>query len=178
MNLELRSMGVSDAEELASWATDPLFCAHAGWKQRTSTAEAVASWREAIEKPDPLLTRLMVIRDNEPMGYVDLYGDTLGMRELGFVIGPSRRWRQGVGIAAANAGLAYGFATLGLTQIWAEAVEANVASVRILRRIGMKETGIGSTETFLGSSSRYIQFSISRRDWLENCQLNTLRSQL
>ena len=65
----------SDAGEPASWATNPLFCAHAGWKHRRSPDETVASRRKAIETPDPLLTRLMAIPDKEPAGSVDLYGD-------------------------------------------------------------------------------------------------------
>ena len=52
-------------------------------------------------------------------------------RELGFVIGERRHWRQGLGRAAAEAGLRFGFASLGLSQIWAEALDANRASVRI-----------------------------------------------
>ena len=167
MNLKLRRMVVFDAQTLASWAVDPLFCAHAGWKQRASVDDAVEWWREAIEAPDRLSIRLMAVRDEEPVGYVDLHGDGNGVRELGFVIGPSTRWRQGLGAAAAEAGLSFGFTALGLTQIWAEAVEANIGSVRILRRIGMQETGAGSAEDFLGSPSRYLQFSLSRSDWLE-----------
>ncbi len=114
MTLELRRMVYSDAETLASWAVDPLFCAHAEWKQRATVDGAVAWWREAIEAPDPLLLRLMAVRGEEPVGYVDLHGDVSGVRELGFVVGPSTRWRQGLGTAAAEAGLSYGFTVLGL----------------------------------------------------------------
>lgn len=165
MNLELRPLVASDAETLASWATDPLFCAHAGWKLRSTVEGAIPWWHDAITAPDPLLTRLMAVGSEEPIGYVDLHGDADDVRELGFVVGPSSRWHQGLGTAAARAGLSYGFTTLGLSAIWAEAVEANASSVRILRRMGMTETGAGSAEAFLGAPSRYVRFSLSRDAW-------------
>jgi RimJ/RimL family protein N-acetyltransferase len=36
-----------------------------------------------------------------------------------------------------------GFSQLALTEIWAEALETNVASLHILRRLGMTEAGPG-----------------------------------
>ncbi len=56
------------------------------------------------------------------VGYVDLHGEGDETRELGFVTGPSGRWGQGWGTLAASAGLVYGFETLELRRIWAEAV--------------------------------------------------------
>ncbi|AXL11558.1 N-acetyltransferase [Microbacterium foliorum] len=165
MTLALRPMVLTDAEVLASWATDPVFCAHSGWTQRSTADAAVPWWRAAIANPDPMLTRLLAVRSDEPVGHVDLHGDAVGLRELGFLIGPSHRWRQGLGSEAAAAGLAYGFTVLGLSRIWAEAVEANVSSVRILRGLGMRETGLGGSEAFLGSPSRYRRFSLSRDEW-------------
>lgn len=158
-------MVVSDAEALASWAVDPVFCAHAGWRLRATADAAVSWWRAAIEDRDPLLTRLLAVHREAPVGYVDLHGVASDVRELGFVIGPSSRWRHGLGTAAALAGVSYGFTTLGLSTVWAEAVQANVGSVRILRRIGMTETGLGTEESFLGAPSRYVRFSMSRADW-------------
>ena len=76
------------------------------------------------------------------------------------------RWRHGLGTDAAYAGLAHGFTVLGLSRIWAEAVEANVSSVRVLRRVGMREIGPGDAESFLGTPSRLLRFDLSRADWL------------
>ncbi|MCO1338786.1 hypothetical protein BJH93_07775 [Kocuria polaris] len=66
---------------------------------------------------------------------------------------------------AASAGRVYGFETLGLRRIWAEAVEANIGSVRILQGLGMRHTGPGDEETFLGAPSTYARFDLSRDDW-------------
>ncbi len=124
-------------------------------------------WSQQVQDPTEGLIRLAV---EDPIvgklvGYVDLHGSDPAEKELGFVIGPSHRWGQGLGRCAAKAGLAYGFKELGLERIWAEALTANTASVRILRSLGMQETGRGAPGMFLGEDSYYLQFSINRRAW-------------
>ena len=52
-----------------------------------------------------------------------------------------------------------------LTEIWAEALEANVASIAILRRLGMRETGLGAQGEYSGTVSRYRQFSLAADDF-------------
>lgn len=167
MELHLRPMVVSDAESFASWAVDSVFRAHAGWTERPSVEESVAWWRALIARPEPQLIRLTAVSGDDVVGYVDLHGEGEETRELGFVTGPSGRWGQGWGTLAASAGLVYGFETLGLRRIWAEAVEANIASVRILQRLGMKYAGPGDEETFLGTPSTYARFDVSREQWAE-----------
>ncbi len=96
----------------------------------------------------------------EVVGYVDLHGDEPDRRELGFVVGRRERWGRGLGTAVARAGLAYGFEVVRLRTIWAEAVDANHASVAILRRIGMREIPRGEEAEFLGAPSFYRRFEI------------------
>lgn len=155
----------ADAETLTSWADDPTFCAHAGWRAGAPLADTLTWWRQAIAEPDPKLCRLLAVSGGDAVGYVDLHGETEGVRELGYVIGPSSRWGHGLGTAAAHAGLHFGFEQLHLDRIWAEAVEANEASVRVLRRIGMREIGWGADERFLDQPSRYLTFEMLRSEW-------------
>lgn len=162
--VELRPLKMTDARVLVSWEGDPVFCAHAGWKPDRPHAVALAWWREQIASPNPLLTRLLAVVDGSPVGYADLHGDGPEARELGYVVAPSSRWGQGLGTAIARAGLDHGFRVLGLRRVWAEAVEANEASVRVLRRLGMRSTGDGDAETFLGAPSRYKRFELLRED--------------
>ncbi|WP_193127608.1 GNAT family N-acetyltransferase [Gulosibacter sediminis] len=96
---------------------------------------------------------------DDVVGYVDLHGDERSTRELGFVIG------RGLGTMAASAGLEYGFDVLKLSSVWAEAVDANVGSLRVLERIGMTRTGAGDDDMFLGVTSTYSRFALSRSDW-------------
>lgn len=163
--LHLRPLQREDAGVLAGWGEDDLFCLHAGWST-TSHAALHDFWVRQVEDPPAELIRLAAENVNGGLvGYVDLHGLDPGEKELGFVIGPSDRWGQGLGRRAAEAGLVYGFEELSLERIWAEAVAINTASVRILRSLGMQETGPGGPGAFLHEDSYYLQFHITHPMW-------------
>ncbi len=52
----------------------------------------------------------------------------------------ARHWRQGLATEASHAVLQDGFTRLGLPAIWASADAPNVASLRVMQRLGMKQT--------------------------------------
>jgi RimJ/RimL family protein N-acetyltransferase len=166
--LRLRSLQYADAGVLAAWGEDMTFCRHTGWTM-TSQAALRNFWVRQVEDPPAGLIRLAVedadAAAGDLVGYVDLHGTNPGEKELGFVIGPSHRWGQGLGRRAAAAGLAYGFGELALDRMWAEALVANTASVRILRSLGMRETGRGAPGVFLGEDSYYLQYRTGRPEW-------------
>ncbi|WP_409484333.1 GNAT family N-acetyltransferase [Arsenicicoccus dermatophilus] len=163
-SVELRSLTVDDATTLASWAADEHFCRVAGWTLGRSVAEHRATFCRRLESA-PDLIRLGATHDGELVGYVDLHGEEPGRRELGYLVGPRARWGQGLGLAVARAGLRHGFEVLGLRTIWAEAVDANVPSVRILQRLGMTETGWGDAATHLDRPTRYRRFEITVEEY-------------
>lgn len=164
--LALRALVAADAATLAAWALDGTFVAHADWTPGLPLDEHERFWRTIIaDPPEPELLRFGAVHDGELVGYVDLYGLALAERELGYVIGPSNRWGQGLGEAAARAGLEHAFGHLGLRAVWAEAVPLNAPSVRILERIGMRFTGNGDEAQFLGATARYAQYRITAEDY-------------
>lgn len=61
--------------------------------------------------------------------------------ELGYWLGVPY-WGQGYATEAARAILEYGFQTLGLHRIYASYVPHNVASGRVLQKIGMRREGL------------------------------------
>lgn len=164
--VELRKVEPSDAATFAAWELDPVFCAHNEWTFGTPQEESVEWWTRSLGQSDAELTRLVALVEGEAVGYVDLHGAEAGTKELGYAVAPSQRWGARVGTALARAGLAYGFEQLRLERIWAEAIEANVASVRILERVGMRGIGPGEPAAFLGQASRYRRFEISRAEFL------------
>jgi RimJ/RimL family protein N-acetyltransferase len=160
--LALRPLVADDAPFLAWLQTDPVFAAHAGWRRTTAIADGEGWWRESIAVPDPLLWRLLAITADGPVGYVDLHGEEAHERELGYAIGPSQLWGRGLATEAARAGIQWGFERLQLDRIWAEAVAANIASVRVLEKVGMYSVGPGAEESFLGVPSHYERYEIHR----------------
>lgn len=161
LSLLLRPLTLEDAGTIAGWAADPIFCRAAGWTVGLPPGEHLAFQTRLIAQPPTDLVRLGVSLDGRLVGYVVFQGTEAGRRELGFVIGERGLWGQGLGLAAAWAGLRCGFATMGLSHLWAEALDADAASVRILKRLGMQETGPGSQGTYLGRPSHYRQFAIT-----------------
>jgi ribosomal-protein-alanine N-acetyltransferase len=57
--------------------------------------------------------------------------------ELGIVIGRAD-WGKGIGTAAAQLVTGYGFSTLGLAEIQAEVLQRNLASRRLLEKVGFQ----------------------------------------
>ncbi|GAA1584888.1 GNAT family protein [Kribbella hippodromi] len=161
----LRPVEMSDLRTYVSWGRDRVFCEHAGWTVDLPEPAHEAHWRALIERPNPNPVRLAAVSGEEVVGYVDLAGEEPDRRELGYTIGPSARWGHGLGRTAAGLGLEYGFQELGLREIWAEAVDANQASIRILTALGMTETGRGHEEQFLGATTFYRQFKITMANW-------------
>ncbi|TDW95610.1 RimJ/RimL family protein N-acetyltransferase [Kribbella pratensis] len=156
----LRPLELADVATYALWGRDRRFCEHAGWTMDLPAAEHETHWRTLIEHPKSDLLRRAAVLGDDVIGYVDLAGADPDRRELGYVVGPSDRWGRGLGGIVARLGLDWGFRELGLEEIWAEAVNANRASVRILASLGMTEVGRGADEEFLGVASHYRRFSI------------------
>jgi RimJ/RimL family protein N-acetyltransferase len=161
----LRPLVLADVAICASWGLDRHFCEHAGWTVGLPLSAHEAHWQLMVDQPKVDHLRLAAVAGDQVVGYVDFAGDEPARRELGYVIGPSERWGQGLGGTVARLGLEYGFHELGLDEIWAEAVDANRASVRILASAGMTETGRGEDEPFLGAPSFYRQFAITLAEW-------------
>ena len=159
--VQLRPLEVSDAGTIASWSLDERFRAAAEWSPGLPLAQHEQFQRRLIANPPDGLIRLGVVHDGVLAGYVDLQGSEPRRRELGFVIGDSRRWGHGLGGQAARAALDHGFTDVGLHEIWAEAWAANRASVRILQRLGMREIERGESGTYLGIPTYYRRFTIA-----------------
>ncbi|MFF5084519.1 GNAT family N-acetyltransferase [Actinoplanes sp. NPDC000266] len=150
----MRPLTPADAATIASWSRDPRFVAAAEWTPGLTLDTHLAFQLHIVTGPPAGLIRLAAVHAGELVGYVDLQGEEPHRRELGYVIGDSSRWGKGYGGQAARAGLAYGFGELGLTEIWAEALTGNIASIRILQRLGM-------TEIDHGTPGPYRRFSVT-----------------
>ncbi len=157
----LRPLGLGDALILAAWAADRQFCREADWSLELDQDQYLDFWRQHIERPQADLVRLGVLSGDDLVGYVDLHGAGPDRRELGFVIGARDRWGQGLGFAAARAGLDHALRVLQVDEVWAEALDANTRSVRILQRLSMQETGRGEAGQFLSQPTFYRRFTTS-----------------
>ncbi len=77
----------------------------------------------------------------EPIGFAGLkYLEELGEIDVAYRLMPPL-WGMGLATEAARASVSYGFANLGLKQIIGLVMAENVASVRVLEKIGLRPTG-------------------------------------
>jgi RimJ/RimL family protein N-acetyltransferase len=159
----LRALRAGDAEVMAGWAKDPEFCRAADWSPDLLHDDRVRFFRQLIEAPPPDLIRLAAVHENTVVGYIDLAGTGLTDRELGFVIGDRSTWGGGLGTSAAVAGCEYGFAVLRLRTIWAETEASNVATVRVLQAVGMRDITTGGPTS---GSPALRRFQIGRDAWV------------
>jgi ribosomal-protein-alanine N-acetyltransferase len=63
-----------------------------------------------------------------------------GQADLGYEVDP-RFWGRGYATEAARALLAFGFDRLGLHRVWSRCIAENVASARVLEKLGMRLEG-------------------------------------
>lgn len=180
--VRLRPLRPEDVDALVAWGEDPEFCAAAEWRVRDAASHR-AFWERQLAEPPVELVRLAAEHDGALVGYADLHGADLrgadihsadlhgadidgsrpARRELGFLVGGPHQ-RRGLGTAIARAAIDHGFRELGLAMIWAEAWEANAASMRILERL-MAPTGPGDAGTYRGVATRYARFEVDRATW-------------
>jgi RimJ/RimL family protein N-acetyltransferase len=161
----LRALVPADAAVIAGWGTDRAFARVADWSPDRTVADRTVFQERLIVSPPPDLLRWGAEHEGTLVGFVNLTGREPDRRELGFLVGGSSRWGQGLGRAAAVAGLGVAFGELGLREIWAEAYDAHQRSVRILQGLGLRETGRGAEGRFLGMATFYRRFEITADQW-------------
>lgn len=77
-------------------------------------------------------------------------------------------WRQGLATEGARALLDHGFRTVGLSRVWAETMAINVASLGVMRRLGMRHvrTEVRQWDDPLpGSEQGEVVYEITASDW-------------
>lgn len=77
--------------------------------------------------------------DDRPIGSCGVRVNDPEQREgnIGYELDP-RHWGRGYATEAARAILAVGFADLGLHRVWASCIADNVASARVMEKLGMR----------------------------------------
>jgi RimJ/RimL family protein N-acetyltransferase len=142
VGVQLRPLTEADWEAVHDWARREEVSRYQTWgpnspeQTRSFVREAASSWSERPQKRFPHA----VVLDSAVVGIGELHlrGDQQG--EIGYGIHPDL-WGRGLATAAARKLLAIGFTTHGLHRIFATCDPRNVASGRVLTKIGMTHEG-------------------------------------
>jgi RimJ/RimL family protein N-acetyltransferase len=170
--LSLRPLTARDVDALLAYRSRPDVCRYLPFEPMTRDAirERMASqWaRTELTAEGQALTLGVELADSaELVGDVVLFwhSSVHAGGELGYVFNPDFGGR-GYATEAANAMLGLGFDGLGLHRIVARIEERNEPSVRLARRLGMRqEARLVHNELFKGEWSTELDFAMLADEW-------------
>ena len=146
--LLLRPFQSDDVDDVFAYASDPEWGRHLPVPRpytRHSAEEFVAG---ALRTDPGLRLEWAIVHEGRVSGAIELrLSDDRerlsgpGSAEIGYSIARGL-WGRGLTTEAASAVVAYGFGKLGLARIWACADVRNVASWRVMEKLGMRREGV------------------------------------
>ncbi|MEA5602613.1 GNAT family N-acetyltransferase [Nostoc sp. UHCC 0252] len=144
--LLMREFVEADCETVLAYQSDPLYLRYNYWTHRTENDvfEFVQMFiSEQKEQPRTKFQLAVVLKEeNRLIGNCGIRVNDPEMREanIGYELN-TQYWGQGYATEAAQAILKFGFEELGMHRIWSWCVAENVASVKVLEKIGMRREG-------------------------------------
>lgn len=144
--LVLRGLVLGDEAQVQAYAGDPRVCQHMEWGPNTpddTRKFLMGAIESAKEMPRRFYEFAITLRSTGALiGSAGIRIRSVLHRsgDLGYALHPDA-WGKGYGTEAANALLQFGKKDLGLHRVWATCRPENVASARILEKIGMTLEG-------------------------------------
>jgi RimJ/RimL family protein N-acetyltransferase len=176
--LDLRPHRPDDLKDLFAFHSHPEVVRYVPWpvrdREQTRIALEAKLAQGVVTEPGQWLVLAMEIRRTSTViGEVLLKweSETSRQGEIGFAV---HKAYQGHGFAseAARAVLRLGFDDLGLHRIVAVCIDANVDSVRLLRRLGMRqEAHLRDNVFFKGEWADQLVFGLLEAEWRRHDQV-------
>jgi [ribosomal protein S5]-alanine N-acetyltransferase len=169
--LHLREFQENDWHAVLEYQTDPLYLRYYPATQVTERdardfVRRCIAW--SMERPRKKFQLAFVLRSNGRLignGGIRMRFSDTWEAEMGYEL-DSRYWGQGYATEAARALLAFGFDELALHRIWAQCVLENLASARVLERIGMRREGhMRENEWMKGRWWDTLHYAILDSEW-------------
>ncbi len=151
--LIIRKFVLDDVDEVYQFATHPKVTLYTGDAETINTFDDVRNlitgiWLAEYKKYGYARYALVHIEDNKVIGFCGIKYEPKEQRpDIGYRMLPEY-WGQGLGYEAALATLNYAREVLKLDNIYAEAVVENIASNKILLKIGLKPVDRYQSEGF------------------------------
>jgi len=141
IDLHLRPVRLADWPTIHEWARRPDVTQYQVWgpNRAVETREYVVAAIEAARHLPQARHVLSVVRSDRVVGMVELtvIDAEVGIAEIGYAVHPDV-WGRGVGTAAARHAVRFAFDELAMRVVRATCDTTNVASVRVLEKLGMQ----------------------------------------
>src|SRR5574342_183968 len=169
MDVQLRPLRLDDWPAVHAWAQLDQACRYQAWGPNTpsqtrdfvtAAVQAWSSWPQqrfvyAVEVDGPVLG----------VGELNIRSAPNRQGEISYLVHPSR-WGQGIGTRIGRQLIQIGFEQLHLHRIFATCDPRNIASARVLRKLGMTQEGRLRQVMLIRDGWRDSQmFSILRHEW-------------
>ncbi|MGD8191196.1 GNAT family N-acetyltransferase [Brevibacillus ginsengisoli] len=167
----LRQLRLEDAKDLFQYfSLDEVteYYDLASFVEVSQAEELIRSWNERFEKQQGFRWAICTSTDNRVMGTCGFHNWSKEhyKAEIGYELAPEF-WRQGVMTEVVGQVIAFGFEQLGLNRIEAFIDPGNIASRKLLEKVGLHEEG-HLKECFY-EKGRFVDavlFAVVKNDWM------------
>jgi RimJ/RimL family protein N-acetyltransferase len=171
--LILREFVAEDWAPVLDYQSDPRYLRYYGWTERTEAdarafVQRFLDWQ--VEQPRLRFQLAVTLaKAGRLIGNCGVRLDRAGalVGELGYEIAPTY-WGLGYATEAARAMVRFGFEELGLHRSWGHTVAENIASRRVMEKLGMGYEGrLRENKRFKGRWWDAVIYGILVREWQE-----------
>ena len=169
--LVLREFGEDDWRAVLDYQRDPLYLRYYPWEDRIEAdardfVQLFRGWQ--LELPRRRFQLAIILREGDRLiGNCGIRRklDNDWEAELGYELSP-QYWGHGYATEAARAMVDFGFRELGLQRISSWCIADNVASARVLERLGfLKEGKLRGNEFFKGRWWDTLLYALLAGEW-------------
>ena len=163
--LTLRQLHIDDAEPLFDVLSNETVMRYWSSGLQTSVEETRRYLKCNADCDAEHYCWAIIRHDGPALGWVILVPRREGMFELGYILGRAE-WGKGIVPDAANLVLDYAFGPLGSRRVMAETDPENIASIRLLEKLGFRQEGHLRAEwqTHIGIRDSLI-FGLLQHEW-------------
>lgn len=172
--LILREFNEDDWAEVLAYQSDPRYLRYYHWTSRTS--EDVQAFvrmflEQQAQQPRTKFQLVVMLKTTQQLiGNCGIRMESAGAHQgdLGYELSPDH-WGHGYATEAARAVINFGFSQLGLHRIWSWCIAENIASWRVLEKLGMRLEGrLRENECFKGRYWDTLIYGMLKSEWSIN----------
>ena len=164
-HLLLRPFRSDDVDDVFAYASDPEWGRHLPVPRPYARRDAEEFVAGAIMPDRRQRLQWAIVHEGRVSGGIDLRFRDHDSAEIGYSLARPL-WGRGFTTEAAAAVVGYGFEALELVRIWAAADVRNVASWRVMEKLGMRRAGLlRSRRVVHGERVDDVLYALLREEW-------------